>query len=52
MGVINGTMWSDALGMNVGYSAVLPEGMKGPYEVLYLLHGHSTIIMLGSTTQA
>ena len=41
MGVINGTMWSDALGMNVGYSAVLPEGMKGPYEVLYLLHGHS-----------
>ncbi|MGP6139245.1 alpha/beta hydrolase [Jeotgalibaca sp. A127] len=41
MGVVNGTMWSDALGMKVGYTAVLPEGIKGPYEVLYLLHGHS-----------
>lgn len=41
MGVIDGTMWSDALGMTVGYTAIIPEGKAGPYDVLYLLHGHS-----------
>lgn len=41
MGVIKGTMFSDALGLNVSYTAILPENLPGPYPTLYLLHGRS-----------
>ena len=39
MGVIYGDLYSDALGLHIAYSAILPEGTKVPYPVLYLLHG-------------
>lgn len=41
MGVIRGTMFSDSLGFQISYTAILPEGIDGPYPVLYLLHGRS-----------
>lgn len=40
-GVIYGDLYSEALGLNIAYSAILPEGREGPYPVLYLLHGKS-----------
>lgn len=41
MGVIYGDLYSDTLGLNISYSAILPEKVPGPYPVLYLLHGKS-----------
>lgn len=41
MGVIHANLFSDALQMHISYTAILPEGMEGPYPVLYLLHGLS-----------
>lgn len=41
MGVIQGSLFSDALGMNISYTAILPEQVEGPYPTLYLLHGYS-----------
>lgn len=41
MGVIYGDLYSETLGLNITYSAILPEDVEGPYPVLYLLHGKS-----------
>lgn len=41
MGVITGNMSSEILGMKMNYTAILPEQLRGPYPVLYLLHGRS-----------